>query len=329
MIELSEKKQLTVLITTHYIEEARDAHQIGLMRHGQMLAADSPKGMLAHYGLPSLEAVFLHLCTKADADRDHDQTGPQVLVSSLAASMALPPPPGSDTSASNSSSRRGSTASSSSGTSSSGVVSLPDSDGSKCTAIEVSTIMPVTHPQPSLACKSTSATKSSRPSLRPGRKSKSQCKSSAASVSWCSQVGAMLVKNVTANRRNATLMLFQFMMPTIQVILFCACIGLNLHSIPVAVYDGDQSPFSQRILATLNSEVITQTAYDSPEEAVGAVRNGYASTALTMYGNFSDYLYERVLSMGLEIAPEVLYNSTIHLHPDMSSMRDLTLFAFC
>lgn len=129
----------------------------------------------------------------------------------------------------------------------------------------------------------------------------------------------MFVKNVTTIRRNVILMLFQFMLPTIEVILFCACIGLNLHSIPVAVYDGDKSPFSARILATLNPDVIKQSMFNSSEDALEAVRHDFASSALTMCANFSDYLFERMMSMGAEIDPAVLHNSTIHLHPDMSS----------
>ncbi|KAH9396286.1 hypothetical protein TYRP_019686 [Tyrophagus putrescentiae] len=303
LIELSEKEQLTVLITTHYIEEARDAHQIGLMRHGQMLAQDSPAAMLTHYGLPSLEAVFLHLCTKAEADRRK----PQVIGSSsaAAASAATASPPAiaatieaASAPSSSNSSRRSSVSSSGS----SGVVSLPDYERK------------VTVPG-QLACSSgratrtATATSAATATIRPRHKS----------VSWCSQVGAMFMKNVTTIRRNVILMLFQFMLPTIEVILFCACIGLNLHSIPVAVYDGDQSAFSERILNTLNPDVIKQKMFNSSEDAIEAVRHGFASTALTMCSNFSNYLFDRMMSMGQEIDPAVLHNSTIHLHPDMSN----------
>lgn len=38
-----------------------------------------------------------------------------------------------------------------------------------------------------------------------------------------------------------------------------------------------------------------------------------------MCSNFSNYLFDRMMSMGQEIDPAVLHNSTIHLHPDMSS----------
>ncbi|EFX84768.1 ABC protein, subfamily ABCH [Daphnia pulex] len=52
----------TIIVTTHYIEEARQANAIGLMRSGRLLAEDSPENLLRDYNLSSLEDVFLKLC---------------------------------------------------------------------------------------------------------------------------------------------------------------------------------------------------------------------------------------------------------------------------
>ncbi|KAI9553798.1 ABC protein [Daphnia sinensis] len=54
----------TVIVTTHYIEEARQANKIGLMRSGRLLTEESPENLLRMYGLSSLEDVFLKLCVK-------------------------------------------------------------------------------------------------------------------------------------------------------------------------------------------------------------------------------------------------------------------------
>ncbi|KAL9897531.1 ABC transporter G family member 20-like [Glossina fuscipes fuscipes] len=51
----------TIIITTHYIEEARQAHMIGLMRSGRLLAEDSPDALLSAYKCKNLEEVFLKL----------------------------------------------------------------------------------------------------------------------------------------------------------------------------------------------------------------------------------------------------------------------------
>ena len=50
------------MITTHYIEEAREANAIGFMRNGRLLAEAPPKVLLTAYSSTSLENVFLDLC---------------------------------------------------------------------------------------------------------------------------------------------------------------------------------------------------------------------------------------------------------------------------
>jgi len=52
----------TIIITTHYIEEARRAHTVGMMRSGMILSEDAPESLMKCYGCSSLEDVFLKLC---------------------------------------------------------------------------------------------------------------------------------------------------------------------------------------------------------------------------------------------------------------------------
>lgn len=61
LIHITKAGQKTVIITTHYIEEARQAHTIGLMRTGRLLAEESPQVLLSMYRCQSLEDVFLKL----------------------------------------------------------------------------------------------------------------------------------------------------------------------------------------------------------------------------------------------------------------------------
>ena len=51
-----------VLVTTHYIEEARQAGRVGLLRGGRLLAEESPEALLGRTGAATLEAAFLVLC---------------------------------------------------------------------------------------------------------------------------------------------------------------------------------------------------------------------------------------------------------------------------
>jgi ABC-type multidrug transport system ATPase subunit/ABC-type multidrug transport system permease subunit len=56
----------TIIITTHYIEEARQAHTIGMMRGGVLLAEDSPETLIARCNTTTLEEAFLTLSYKQE-----------------------------------------------------------------------------------------------------------------------------------------------------------------------------------------------------------------------------------------------------------------------
>lgn len=61
LVELTKFGRTTAIITTHYIDETRQAHMIGLMRGGKFLAEESPDDLLRKYQADSLEDVFLKL----------------------------------------------------------------------------------------------------------------------------------------------------------------------------------------------------------------------------------------------------------------------------
>nr|CAH0113565.1 unnamed protein product [Daphnia galeata] len=63
----------TVIVTTHYIEEAKQANTIGMMRGGRLLVEDSPGNLIRNYGLPSLEDIFLKICLKDDGKSSASQ----------------------------------------------------------------------------------------------------------------------------------------------------------------------------------------------------------------------------------------------------------------
>ncbi|CAH4035289.1 ABC transporter G family member 20-like [Pieris brassicae] len=54
-------KGTTVIITTHYIDETKQAHKIGLLRDGQLLAQDSPTDILRRFDCDTLEDAFLKM----------------------------------------------------------------------------------------------------------------------------------------------------------------------------------------------------------------------------------------------------------------------------
>lgn len=54
----------SIVITTHYIDEARYADRVGLMRDGVLLAEDSPQSVMDSQSASSLEEAFLALCRR-------------------------------------------------------------------------------------------------------------------------------------------------------------------------------------------------------------------------------------------------------------------------
>ena len=57
----------TVILTTHYIDEAAQADAVGLMRNGRLLAEDAPQALMEPHGHVSLEQTFLLLCRREGA----------------------------------------------------------------------------------------------------------------------------------------------------------------------------------------------------------------------------------------------------------------------
>ncbi|KAJ1530674.1 hypothetical protein ONE63_005542 [Megalurothrips usitatus] len=66
LVDLTRTYRTTVIITTHYIEEARQANLVGLMRRGRLLDEEAPEAMMARHGCASLEDVFLALSVRQD-----------------------------------------------------------------------------------------------------------------------------------------------------------------------------------------------------------------------------------------------------------------------
>lgn len=295
LIELSTTERLTVLITTHYIEEARGANLVGLMRHGQILVQDRPNSLLDRYQLDTLEEVFLKLCNdrRLPNDEEDDDTGTESVDDGLSVDIEM---------ANRTSSLKKSIKSDDDG--SSGVTS-GDDDCSFDTVVleEVKSSLPDDSLQ-------LSASKSPTPGASG---------SSRSGVTFLKQTGAIIHKNFVALRRTPGYLLFQFLLPTIEVVLFCACIGRNIHNIPVAIYNGDnQSDVTLDILAQLDPYAIDQLHCDSYELAIAAVRDGRASSAITIQPNFTESLNDRLLLLG-NVDDETLNRSTIHIFPDMSS----------
>ncbi|CAG2104765.1 unnamed protein product [Medioppia subpectinata] len=62
------KDGITVIITTHYIEEARNANIVAFIRQGMLLEEGNPETLIKRQNLHNLEDVFLRLCNNKESD---------------------------------------------------------------------------------------------------------------------------------------------------------------------------------------------------------------------------------------------------------------------
>ena len=58
------KKGITVVITTHYMDEAGHCQKVGLLRQGRLIAEGVPDELMKEHGKKSLEDVFLELARR-------------------------------------------------------------------------------------------------------------------------------------------------------------------------------------------------------------------------------------------------------------------------
>ena len=75
LIELSREKQVTIFISTHFMNEAMRCDRISLMHAGVVLACDTPKALMAARGTDVLEEAFIGYIADASSEASKgDQT---------------------------------------------------------------------------------------------------------------------------------------------------------------------------------------------------------------------------------------------------------------
>lgn len=72
-MKIASRRQTTIIITTHYVEEARQANVVGMLRGGRLLAQSDPDVLMENYKKKTLEDVFLELCI-SDTLKDQNAT---------------------------------------------------------------------------------------------------------------------------------------------------------------------------------------------------------------------------------------------------------------
>ncbi|XP_025018058.1 ABC transporter G family member 20 [Tetranychus urticae] len=304
LVTLTQAEKITVIITTHYIEEARQANVVGLMRHGHLLAENAPEELLRQYRMETLEDVFLKLCMA-------DTTGRGVTTST---NLSVPPTP--DLKSKDGSKQFPSVFSIYSNNSEFNLPPTPKPE----MGFDSSTLNLV--PENNGVTNISGSNGSTNMSLtrRKSKGSKYESKRLTFGEYWATTM-ALFWKNMTRLRRNIPVLLFQFALPAIQVILFCICIGADPFNIPLAVVNEDTGQiYSRDFLKELDPYIVDQHNFTSVDEGKEAVRNGSMWGVLHIPERFSQALLARMLR-GEEVDNKTIEDSTIKVYPDLTNQQ--------
>ncbi len=77
LIDLSRQKQVTIFISTHFMNEAMRCDRISLMHAGTVLACDAPAALVAARGAAGLEDAFIAYIAEAAGEGKRDGQNPE------------------------------------------------------------------------------------------------------------------------------------------------------------------------------------------------------------------------------------------------------------
>jgi ribosome-dependent ATPase len=92
LIDLSRKDQVTIFISTHFMNEAERCDRISLMHAGRVLVSDAPGALIKKRGVTKLEDAFIGYLEEAEAGGEASEAAskPNALVSSMIAKASEP-----------------------------------------------------------------------------------------------------------------------------------------------------------------------------------------------------------------------------------------------
>ncbi|CAF4624595.1 unnamed protein product [Rotaria socialis] len=282
LINISKTSKTTIIITTHYIEEARKADRVGLMRNGRMLAEDEPSLLLNKYNQTSLENVFLQLCCQ-----DQNRLQEQMPISTRDGDRDTDVP--------------------------------DDVDDQNLSSTSIHVSINKTN-QDCLPFDDQKKQFENNPMLFAKRMA-----SNYLILPKIHKIYALMIKDVTVIKRNIGFLMFQFLIPVIQVALFCLCIGRNPEHIPMAIYNSEAingfptGNLSLQLLNKINPDQIHFTSFNQFDKAIDAVKQGHYWGVAAIQYNFTQAIKNKLLAFQTD--PTTLNQSSLHLYLDMSNQQ--------
>lgn len=304
LVQITKDQNTTVIITTHYIDETRQAHMIGLMRGGKFLAEETPSSLLQQYNCQSLEDVFLKLSVIQNRGKRRRSSILHEITQAMTAKIA-PAELGTDN---------------------------PPIDNSSEISGEFG------EPLPSPLAKRNSSLADNRElplDLPPEEQVMSTCMDRVKFLK-SRHMKALVWKNFLWMWRNAAVMCFIIGLPVAQIVLFCLSIGhdpVGLHLAVVnyesnindcAIYEKDSKCdlrfLSCKFLRHVKLKNQKIDYYETENSAFAAVRHGQAWGTMVFSVNYTEALKERI-EMGKDADPGIFDMSDVHINLDESNQQ--------
>lgn len=122
-------------------------------------------------------------------------------------------------------------------------------------------------------------------------------------------------------------LMITMLLPALEVALFCLCMGRDPTSIPIAVCNLENPPFlSLFFLQSFETDLISLKNYQTPEAAVGSVRNADTYAAMIISKDFAQILqhveqngFNRIQNERTNRSIETDTSSMISIHYDGSN----------
>ena len=300
-LELLCANGLTVIVTTHYIEEAKNALRVGFMRSGRLLAEDSPEELRQLHGLNTLEAVFLKL-----SQIDEKTLSEIDSVANLSAIVEEANELNED--------------------------SIDNKTGIILKVIKPRESEPKEYVQSSkwnvVANNINGHTFQAKFTPEMRRYSRKQSIAGGliqlrqeviiTDTNFFYRLFALTLKNFKQMARNLPLLMFFVLLPSVEISLLITCIGKDINQIPVAVFNPEKSfPFSEMFVDSIDRNRIDIVRYKSFDLAVEAIKRNEVWALVYFKPRFSENFYTRL--MYSSPSEEILDLGSIHLRLDMSN----------
>ncbi|KZS17646.1 ABC protein, subfamily ABCH [Daphnia magna] len=318
----------TVIVTTHYIEEARQANTIGMMRSGRLLAEQSPEMLLSHYRLSSLEDVFLKLCMEGSGNHPADQFNEPVSIITPsdeinhAVGLRQRSVEGHD----NPSFDRNNRIDVSQG-------NIDQQRHDNCPQL------PVIHTDHSDAADGVNSAANCndwcQSTGNANRVKQRKCRNQAASMSSLHRLDALIRKNYLISLRNIGIFLFIYLLPAFQATIFNVTLGHEPKDLKMAIVndevnsrqgqicnyttDCSYSMLSCRYLRYVNKNII-QVPFENISDAMEAGKNGRVWGVVHFGHNFTEE-FELRQTEGDSATVENIMRSRISVNMDSSNQQ--------